>query len=109
MDRAAFAAETRAEFFEDAVTLREHAPKAPGVLGIIGAMGLVLVKRNRVRQLVRQAVDRDAESQLCERIHGFMVKGGNGLRPQLQNPDGAVALQDAQFVIDEIEMYFEDT
>src|ERR1043166_6054361 len=57
MDRTAFAAETRAKFFKDAIGLSQHAPEAIRVLGIVGTMLLVFVERNRIGNFVRQHVD----------------------------------------------------
>ena len=59
MDRAALAAETRTEFLEYAIALRQHLPETIGVFWIVGPMLVVLLKRDRTLNFVRRRVDRD--------------------------------------------------
>src|SRR6266446_8194249 len=57
MHGTALAAETRAKFLKDAITLHEHTPKSVRIFGVIRAMFFILFKRDRILYLVRRGVD----------------------------------------------------
>ena len=107
MNRAALAAEARAKLFEHAIGLSEHAPESVRVFRIVGAMFLVFVELNRIRDFVWQQVDLDRETELVERVHDFAVKFRDGLGLQFQNARRAVAFQNAQLMIDKIKTNLE--
>src|ERR1700719_1152733 len=69
MDRTAFPAEPRSKFLKHAVDLDENAPKSVRIFRIIRAMLLILIERNRIRDLVRQGVDLDRQFQIVQRGH----------------------------------------
>jgi hypothetical protein len=50
--RAALAAKTRPELVEYPIGLEEHPPETVGVLAIVGAVNLVLVEADRMREFV---------------------------------------------------------
>src|SRR4030095_4678972 len=50
----ALADEARPELLEHALRLHQHAPVAIGVLAVVGAMNLIRVEPDRVRQLIPQ-------------------------------------------------------
>ena len=53
MHRTAFAAETRAKVLKHAIALHEHAPESVGIFAIVRAMLFILIKRDRILNLVR--------------------------------------------------------
>jgi hypothetical protein len=55
--RAALAAEARAKFLKNPISLNEHAPEPICVLVIIGAMLFVAIKRDWILNLVGHGVD----------------------------------------------------
>src|SRR2546421_12974995 len=74
MDGAALAAETRTEFFEDAIALQQHAPETIGVFRIVGTMLLILLKRDRGINFVRRSVDRCIQIQLTQSSHYLAIE-----------------------------------
>src|SRR5438552_14178875 len=64
MHRTALATETRAKFLKDAIALHEHTPKPVRIFGVIRAMFFILVKWDRVLNLVRRGVDGDRQFHL---------------------------------------------
>src|SRR5947199_9906379 len=73
MDRTAFPAQARSKFFEDAVSLDQNAPESTGIFRVVRAMLLVAIELNRIRNLVRQYVDRDGEVELVQGAHDGLV------------------------------------
>src|SRR6266496_5340303 len=57
MHRTALATETRAKFLKDAIALHEHTPKPVRIFGVIRAMFFILVKRDRILNLVRRHIN----------------------------------------------------
>src|SRR5580704_1868463 len=57
MHRTAFPAETRAKLLKHAIALHEHAPEPVGIFAVIRAVLFVLIKRDRILNLVRHYVD----------------------------------------------------
>src|SRR5688500_8377316 len=74
MDRAAFAAELRAELLEDAVALLKDAPEAVRIIGIVSRVFLVFFERNGRVDFVRRGVDLDLNLQFAQRLHHLAVK-----------------------------------
>ncbi|CAN5599460.1 hypothetical protein BH20VER3_BH20VER3_23480 [soil metagenome] len=54
MDRAAFTAEARANFFQDPTRLLQDAPEAVGLLRVVGAMDGIAIEPDWLGNLVRQ-------------------------------------------------------
>ena len=66
-------------------------------------MLFVALERNRVGHFVGRGVDLHRQVQFAQDRHRLFVKLRHALRLELEVSDRAVAFQDAQFVIDEIE------
>ena len=66
-------------------------------------MGFVAIEWDRVRDLIRREVDLHRQLQLAQRCHHRLIKSCDRLRPERENPERAVTLQNAQFMTDEIE------
>src|SRR5215469_3206622 len=107
MDRAAFAAEPRAKFFEHPIGLKQNAPEPVRVFRIVGAMFLVTIERDRIRNFIRRDVDLDGDTDVAERTHHRSVKIGNTLRLEVNHALPAVAFQNEEIVLDEIEINLE--
>src|SRR5581483_7883811 len=106
MDRTAFAAKARAKFFEDAIRLRERTPEPIRIIAIVRAMLVVLIEWNGIGNFVWAQVDLHRQFKLGECLHRRVVKIRNAARLELDSLDRAVAFQDEQIVIDEIEIDF---
>ena len=74
MDRTAFATEAGAKRFQDAIGLEEDAPETIDPRRIVASMGFVLVKSDRVCDLVRQKIDFHRELELVECLHHRAVE-----------------------------------
>ncbi len=107
MHRTALPAETRAELLEYTIALHEHAPEPVGIFAIIRAVLLILIKRDRIFDLVRQAVDLHGQLEFLERIHPLAIKSRDRLGTQFQDAERAIAFQDPELVFDEVETHFE--
>src|SRR5512132_7860 len=80
MHRAAFAAETRAKVLKHAIALHEYAPEPVGIFAIIRAVLLILIKRDRIFDLVRHGVDSHRQLKIAQCLHHRPIKLGNRLR-----------------------------
>src|SRR6266496_5903651 len=69
MHRAAFAAETRAKVLKQAIALHEHAPEPVGIFAIIRAVLLILIKRDRILDLVRRGIDGHGQLEIAQHLH----------------------------------------
>src|SRR4030095_13196127 len=107
MHRTALPAETRAEFLEDTIALHEHAPEPGGIFAIIRAMLFILIKRDRILDLVRRGIDGHGQLEIAQHLHHGTIKIGDRLRFQLNGSSRAIALVDEQLVLDEIKLYLE--
>src|SRR5207245_10391024 len=107
MHRTAFPAETRSKFLKHAIALHEHAPEPVRIFGVIRAVLFILIKRNRILNLVRRGVDSHRQIEIVQCLHYDPIKLGNRLRFQWNGSPRAIALVDEQLVIDEIKLYLE--
>jgi hypothetical protein len=107
VDRADLAEKARAEPLEHPVDLEEDAPEAKGGIRIVGGMHPVLTEWDRVRQLVRAAVDSHADVKLGERRHQRVVEVGNRLRREREAALLAGTGLDQQRMVDEVEIDLE--
>ena len=107
MDRAAFPAESRPKFFKHAIDLNKDPPESIRKFRIVRAMLFVSVERHRIGDFVRHDVDRHRQFQFIQRSHDRFVKIGNAARFEFNRALGAVALQNAQLMIDKIKTNLE--
>ena len=77
MHRTAFATETRAKLLEDAVALHQNAPEPAGIFAIIRAVLFILIKRDRIFDLVRRGVDGHRQLEIAQCFHHGPIKLGN--------------------------------
>src|SRR5690349_17955015 len=80
MHWTAFAAETGTKFFQDAIGLQKNAPETIGCLRIVASMGLVLIKADRLSDLVRQKIDLHRQLELPQSLHYRAMKARDRLR-----------------------------
>src|SRR4029450_5334390 len=80
MYRTALPAETQAEFLEDTIALPEHAPEPVGIFAIIRAVLFILIKRDRILDLVRCGVDGHRQLEIAQHLHHGPIKLGDRLR-----------------------------
>src|SRR5438477_3244653 len=107
MDGGAFSAEARTEFFEHAIGLDQNAPESIGILGIVRAMLLVAIEWNLIWDFVWQDVDLHRQFQLVQCAHDRFVEIRDAARLEFDRALSAVAFQNPQLMIDEIETNFE--
>src|SRR3989440_5545536 len=107
MHRTALATETRAKFLKDAIALHEHTPKPVRIFGVIRAMFFILVKGDRIFNLVRRGVDYDRQLEIAQCLHHDAIKLGNRFRFQRNDSPRAIALVDEQLMIGEIRRHLE--
>src|SRR5689334_3807412 len=93
--------EARTEHLEHAVGLYERAPVAMRVLAVVRAVDVVLVERDRIRNLVRPPEDVDVHVELRELSHETAVERGDRLRRERDPPDSAIGRLDRELVRDE--------
>ena len=79
-----------------------------GGSAIIGGMGAVLRKADRVRNLVRHVADDYRDADTVEQMDEAMVEIGNGLRLERQGSFLAAAGACDEPVPDKVEFDFED-
>ena len=70
-------------------------------------MFFILVKGDRIFNLVRRGVDYDRQLEIAQCLHHDAIKLGNRLRFQWNDSPRAIALVDEQLMIDEIKLYLE--
>src|SRR5215831_2744801 len=84
MNRACLAQEAGSKKLEYAIGLDERAPKAVGGGGVVGGVGAVLRKWDRMGHLVRHLMDGDRDSDTVQNVDDPMVEVGDGSRLQRQ-------------------------
>src|SRR5215472_18134096 len=84
MNRARFAQEAGSKKLEYAIGLDERAPKAVGGGGVVGGVGAVLRKWDRIGHLVRHFMDGDRDPNAVQELDDSMIEVGNGSRLQRQ-------------------------
>ena len=77
MDRAALAQKRGAELLKDLVYLRQDAPEAVGVDGVVGGMDLILITANGIANFAGQGVDGDLDAQALQAGHKLPIKSGD--------------------------------
>src|SRR5262249_23281026 len=102
VDGAAFAEEPRAEFTEHAECRQHRATEALRGVGVVGAVRLVLVERDRVLDLGGPRADRRGELELVERRAHGAVEVRDRAWAQLDGTAPTVARREHRAVIDEI-------
>src|SRR4029077_1199939 len=107
MHRARLAEESGAELLEDAVAVHKNLQEAPDRVGIVGGMGSVQRKPDRVRQLVRHLVDGKGNVEFGKRSDRRGMEARNRLSGERELPLCAVAGRDPQNVFDEIKVDLE--
>src|SRR4029453_14012696 len=107
MHRTALATETRAKFLKYAIALHEHAPKPVRIFAVVRAVLFILIKRNRILNLVRRGFDSHRQLEIAQCLHHDPIKLGNRLRFQWNGSPRAIALVDEQLMIDEFKLYLE--
>ena len=108
MDGARLPQKAGAKELEDAIDLHKRAPEAMGSGGVIGRVGAVLRKADRVRHLVRHLVDDDRDADAVEKIDQPTMEIGNRLRLERKLPCVASAGARDEAVADEVELDLED-
>ena len=108
MDRARLAEEAAAEELEDAIGLDERAPETMGRGAVVGSVGAVERKADRVGNLVRCFVDRYRDAEPVQEIDDPTMEGGNSLRRERKRPFLATAGASEEAVADEVELDLED-
>src|SRR6266516_7065804 len=79
MHRTAFAAKPRSEFFEDPIALHKNAPESIHIFGVVRAMLFILIKRDRIFNLVRHAVNDHRQIEIAKSLHHEAIKFRNRL------------------------------
>ena len=74
MHRTAFATETRAKLLKYAIALHENAPEPVGIFAIVRAVLFILIKRDRIFDLVRHGVDGHRQLEIAQRFHHGLDK-----------------------------------
>src|SRR5215469_17903293 len=80
MHWAAFTTETRAKFLENAIALHEHAPEPGCMFAVVRPVFFILIKRDRILNLVRRHVDLDRQLQIIQRLHDSLIELHHRLR-----------------------------
>ncbi len=109
MDGAGLPQEASPKLFHHAIALHQSPPEAVRILGIIGAVNVVLAERDRAGDLARLFANLHFDIDIGERLHDSGVKIRHASRPQLHSPMAAVAHVDVEKVSVEIELDFEGT
>src|SRR6266480_247864 len=79
MHRTALAAETRAKFLENPISLQKHTPEPIGVFRIVSCVFLIAVERDRFQRFVRPHSDLHFNCELSQFTHYLAVKTRDAL------------------------------
>src|SRR5437667_4244399 len=79
MHRTALAAETRAKFLENPVSLQKHTPESIGVFRIVSRVFLIAVERDRFQRFVRRHPGLHLNGELSQFTHHLAVKTRDAL------------------------------
>src|SRR6266699_1667560 len=109
MDRAAFTQKMGTMLFHDLVCLYQNMPEAVDRDGVIRGVDSVFLKPDGVLDFNRPRVDLYLDPQSLQRCHQFPVKLSYRARDERDGPHGAVAGQNKEIVIDEVEIDLKDT
>src|SRR5437868_14043039 len=74
MHRTALAAETRAKFLENPISLQKHTPEPIGVCRIVSRMLLLALERDRLQHFVRPPSDTHFNYEIEQNTHNLAVK-----------------------------------
>ena len=85
-------------------TLREDAPEAVGLRGVVGAHARLLLERRRRGALDGDVADRDAHAHRAEHLEELAVELGHRPGDERQRSAPSVAVLDDDLVIDEVEV-----
>ena len=104
MDRAALAQKRGAELLKDLVYLRQDAPEAVSVDGVVGGMDLIFITVNGIANFAGQGVDGDLDAQGLQAGHKLLVKSGDRPGDQWERFAGSIAGENEEVVFDEVKI-----
>src|SRR5471030_1632004 len=107
MDRAAFADELCAKLFHRFGSGNQDSPKSIRVLGVVRAVGEILVERNGAGNFLRLEIDLRRDSERSQTLRDAAVETGNRLRYEGPGGPGALAGVNFDGMLLEIELDFE--
>src|ERR1700719_561502 len=107
MHRAALSNESAPKFFENGVDGYQDAPELVRELRVVRFVGVILGKRDRIRNFVRRGMDLYVQSERVKRAHNIAVEIRDSSWREFQSLGRGIAGSNIQFMGDKIELHLE--
>src|SRR5262249_55062996 len=108
MDWTALTEKVRSEHLQDSVGLHENAPTTMRVCRVIGGMGVIVCKGDRVRHLIRDRANNHLEAKRAQDGHKFVVEIRHRARRERHGLGGPLTRSDEEAMLNEVEINAED-
>src|SRR5207248_4027813 len=103
MYRTGFSDEARAEFGENSIYRCKDSPESMRIFRLVCSVYTVLIKQDRMGHFHRHLPDLHLDLRARQKLHEFPMELRYRTRDQRQGPDPAVAGEQRELVVDEVE------